>query len=110
MGLVGLVFVIGQFLEGNVLTPKMVGEKIGLHAVWVLFALMAGGSLLGFVGVMIAVPVAAVIGVMVRFTMEVYLKSGYFLGQEKDKKPVKSAKKKAPAKKKTTKTTKVKKA
>lgn len=110
MGLVGLVFVIGQFLEGNVLTPKMVGEKIGLHAVWVLFALMAGGSLLGFVGVMIAVPVAAVIGVMVRFTMEVYLKSGYFLGKEKDAKSAKAVKKKAPAKKKTAKTTKTKKA
>ncbi len=81
--IVGGIFVIGQFIEGNILTPRLVGEKIGLHAVWVMFALMAGGSLMGFVGIMIAVPVTAVIGVMVRFFLEQYLKSPYYKGGKK---------------------------
>lgn len=73
-----VVFGIGQFLEGNFLTPKLVGENIGLHPLWVIFALMAGGSLLGFTGLLIAVPVAAVIGVLVRFAISEYKKSGYY--------------------------------
>lgn len=85
LALVSGIFGLGQFIEGNFLTPKLVGEKIGLHAVWVLFALMAGGSLLGFVGVMIAVPVAAVIGVMVRFALQQYLNSPYYTGRPKGK-------------------------
>ncbi len=78
---VAVIFGIGQFFEGNVLTPRLVGEKVGLHAVWVIFALMAGGSLLGFTGVMIAVPVAAVIGVLVRFGLKEYLSSRYYTGK-----------------------------
>ena len=74
------VFVIGQAVEGNFLTPKLVGESVGLHPVWVLFALLAGGSLFGFTGLMLAVPVAAVIGVMVRFLIARYRDSHYFLG------------------------------
>jgi predicted PurR-regulated permease PerM len=62
-------------LEGYVLTPRMVGERVGLHPVWVLFALMAGGALLGFTGVLLAVPAAAVIGVLVRFAISRYLHS-----------------------------------
>jgi predicted PurR-regulated permease PerM len=73
-----VVFALGQFLEGNFLTPKLVGENIGLHPLWVIFALMAGGSLLGFTGLLIAVPVAAVIGVLVRFAISEYKKSGYY--------------------------------
>ncbi|MBU6234674.1 MAG: AI-2E family transporter [Alphaproteobacteria bacterium] len=73
-----LVFAIGQFIEGNFLTPKLVGENIGLHPLWVIFALMAGGSLLGFTGLLIAVPVAAVIGVLVRFAIAEYKKSHYY--------------------------------
>lgn len=72
------IFLAGQVLEGNVLTPKLVGEKIGLHPLWVIFALMAGGSLLGFVGMVIALPVAAVIGVLVRFTLTQYTTSAAY--------------------------------
>ncbi len=80
LGMVAAIFAVGQLLEGNVLTPRLVGERIGLHPLWILFALMAGGSLFGFVGVMVAVPVAAVIGVMVRFGMDQYLESSFFRG------------------------------
>ncbi|MCW9035756.1 MAG: AI-2E family transporter [Rhodospirillales bacterium] len=75
IALVAAVFGIGQVLEGNFLTPKLVGEKIGLHPVWVIFALLAGGTLIGFTGVVIAIPVAAVIGVLVRFAIGRYLES-----------------------------------
>lgn len=75
------IFVFGQAVEGNVLTPKLVGDKVGLHAVWVIFALLAGGSLFGFVGVLLAVPVAAVIGVLTRFALSHYLESPYYRGK-----------------------------
>lgn len=70
--LVAGVFALGQLLEGYVLTPKLVGERIGLHPVWVLFALMAGGMLFGFTGILLAVPAAAALGVVVRFVIERY--------------------------------------
>lgn len=73
------VFVCGQFLEGNFLTPKLVGESVGLHPVWVMFALLAGGVLLGFLGLMLAVPVAAIIGVLVRHGIQKYKKSSLYL-------------------------------
>ncbi len=73
------VFVIGQFVEGNFLTPKLVGDNIGLHPVWVMFALLAGGVLLGFLGLMIAVPVAAIIGVLSRYAINNYKKSNLYL-------------------------------
>lgn len=73
------VFVIGQFLEGNFLTPKLVGESVGLHPVWVMFALLAGGVLLGFLGLLIAVPVAAIVGVLVRHAIENYKQSSLYL-------------------------------
>lgn len=79
-GIVIAIFVIGQAVEGNILTPKLVGESVGLHPVWVMFALLAGGSLFGFTGVLLAVPVAAVIGVLVRFGLERYRASHYFHG------------------------------
>ena len=75
---VGLLFASGQFLEGNFVTPKLVGDRVGLHAVWIIFALMAGGALFGFLGILLAVPMAAVIGVLVRFTLDRYLQSGLF--------------------------------
>lgn len=81
VGLVAGVFMIGQAVEGNVLTPKLVGGKVGLHPVWVIFALMAGGSLAGFTGVMLAVPVAAVIGVLVRFALAQYMQSALYTGE-----------------------------
>ena len=70
--------VVGQFIEGNFLTPKLVGDSVGLHPVWVMFALLAGGVLLGFLGLMIAVPTAAVIGVLVRFAIGKYKKSSLY--------------------------------
>jgi len=74
------VFFIGQAVEGNYLTPKLVGERVGLHAVWVMFALLAGGSLFGFVGILLAVPVTAVIGVLARFALGRYLASPLYKG------------------------------
>lgn len=70
-----LVFGIGQALEGMVLQPLLVGDRIGLHPVAVIFAVMAGGQLFGFVGVLIALPVAAVITVLLRHVQELYLNS-----------------------------------
>lgn len=78
IALVALVFGIGQMIEGNLLTPKLVGEKVNLHAVWIIFALLAGGALFGFLGVLLAIPVAAVIGVLVRFSIARYLESPFF--------------------------------
>lgn len=69
------IFVFGQAVEGNYLSPKLVGDRVGLHAVWIMFALVAGGALFGFTGVLIAVPVAAIIGVLCRFFMKKYLAS-----------------------------------
>lgn len=78
--LVAGIFVAGQMLEGNVLTPKLVGDKVGLHPVWIMFALLAGGGLFGFVGLLLAVPVAAVIGVLSRSALRRYLRSSLYHG------------------------------
>ena len=83
VGVIAVVFVLGQMLEGYVLTPKLVGDRIGLNAVWVLFALLAGGSLFGFVGVLLAIPVAAVLGVLTRFLLSTYLASSLYSGSSK---------------------------
>lgn len=80
IGLIAAIFVAGQVIEGNVLTPLLVGDRVGLHPVWVMFALLAGASLFGFLGVLIAVPVAAVIGVLTRFALSQYLQSPYYRG------------------------------
>jgi predicted PurR-regulated permease PerM len=72
---IALVFAIGQMLEGMVLTPLLVGDKIGLHPVAVIFAIMAGGQLFGFTGVLIALPAAAVIMVMLRHMHDRYVSS-----------------------------------
>lgn len=75
VAIVAGVFLAGQLIEGNFLTPNLVGDAVGLHPVWVIFALLAGGALFGFLGVLLAVPVAAVIGVLTRFALEHYLAS-----------------------------------
>lgn len=72
------VFMVGQFIEGNFLTPNLVGESVGLHPVWIMFALLAGGVLLGFLGLMIAVPVAAIVGVLVRHAIDNYKESSLY--------------------------------
>ena len=75
---IGIVFGVGQILEGMVLTPWLVGDRIGLHPVAVIFAVLAGGQLFGFVGVLLALPVAAVIMVFVRHLHQSYLNSEYY--------------------------------
>jgi predicted PurR-regulated permease PerM len=72
------IFAVGQFLEGNILQPRLVGSSIGVHPVWLMFALFAFGSLFGFVGVLLAVPVTAAIGVLVRFAVQRYQESGLY--------------------------------
>ncbi len=76
------IFALGQFLEGNIITPKLVGGSVGLHPVWLLFALSAFGTLFGFVGMLVAVPVAAALGVLARFAVAQYLDSRLYRGDE----------------------------
>lgn len=78
--IVVLFFFSGQFIEGNILQPKLVGQSVGLHPVWLMFALFAFGALFGFVGVLVAVPAAAAIGVLVRFALRRYLDSDLYYG------------------------------
>ena len=78
IGLVLSVFAVGQFIESYFLTPKLVGDRVGLHPVWIMFALFAGGTLMGFVGILIAVPVAAALGVFVRHSVRKYRESALY--------------------------------
>ncbi len=73
------VFVVGQILEGYVIYPRFLGDRVELHAVWVIFALFAGGAAFGFLGVLLAVPVTAAIGVLLRFWLRRYLQSPLYL-------------------------------
>ncbi len=82
---IGIVFMVGQALEGVVLTPWLVGEKIGLHPVAVIFAVLAGGQLFGFFGVLLALPVAAVLVVVLRYLLERYLGSELYVEPKKKK-------------------------
>lgn len=75
-----LVFVVGQLIEGYVLQPNLIGKSVGLHPVWLMFALFAFGSLFGFVGLLIAVPAAASIGVLFRFGLKQYQASAFYRG------------------------------
>jgi predicted PurR-regulated permease PerM len=79
---VAAVFFSGQFFEGNILQPKLVGSSVGLHPVWLMFALFAFASLFGFLGMLIAVPAAAAIGVLVRYALQRYLESDLFAARE----------------------------
>jgi predicted PurR-regulated permease PerM len=74
------IFIFGQFVEGNILSPKLVGDSIGLHPVWLMFALLAFGALFGFVGLLLAVPLAAAMGVIARFALRQYLSSPLYRG------------------------------
>ena len=80
IGIVACIFVVGQLVEGNILTPKLVGGSVGLHPVWLLFALSAFGTLLGFAGLVLAVPMAAALGVLARYGLERYRESEYYSG------------------------------
>jgi predicted PurR-regulated permease PerM len=76
------IFLVGQFFEGNLLAPKLVGESVGLHPIWLIFALLAFGYLFGFVGLMVAVPLAATIGVLARFALQRYRASSFYTGEK----------------------------
>jgi predicted PurR-regulated permease PerM len=80
IGLIAGIFAVGQFVEGNILTPKLVGQSVGLHPVWLLFALSVFGALFGFAGLLVAVPVAAAIGVITRFGLAQYQASLLYQG------------------------------
>ena len=82
IGLVAGIFALGQVTEGNFLTPKLVGSSVGLHPVWLLLALSVFGALFGFVGMLVAVPVAAALGVLARFATSQYLSSRLYTGLE----------------------------
>jgi len=74
------IVIVGQFLEGNVLSPNLVGHSVGLHPVWLMFALFAFGYLFGFVGLLLAVPLAAASAVLIRFALQRYLDSPLYTG------------------------------
>jgi predicted PurR-regulated permease PerM len=80
IGIVAAIFGLGQFLEGNVLTPRLVGKSVGLHPVWLMLALTVFGSLFGFVGMLVAVPVSAALGVLIRFAISRYQASLLYIG------------------------------
>ena len=75
---VSIVFIVGQSIEGMVLTPLLVGDKVGLHPVAVMFAVLAGGQLFGFLGILLALPVASVIMVLLRHIHEIYRDSSFY--------------------------------
>lgn len=79
---VAIIFVIGQTVEGNILTPKLVGSSVGLHPVWLMFALSAFGTMFGFTGMLVAVPVAATMGVIFRFGVAQYLEGKLYKGKQ----------------------------
>jgi len=82
------IVMIGQFLEGNVLSPKLVGDKVGLHPVWLIFALLAFGSVFGFTGLILAVPISAAAGVLLRFAARRYIESPFYCGDSASAPPV----------------------
>ncbi|TPI12070.1 AI-2E family transporter [Mesorhizobium sp. B4-1-3] len=84
---VACVFFVGQFIEGNILQPRLVGKSVGLHPVWLMFALFAFGALFGFVGLLIAVPASAAIAVLVRFAIGRYLESPLYKGHATEPAP-----------------------
>ena len=81
---VAAIFFGGQFIEGNILQPNLVGKSVGLHPVWLMFSLFAFGALFGFVGLLVAVPAAAAVGVLVRFALSRYLASPLYRGHGPD--------------------------
>lgn len=80
--MIAAIVLVGQFLEGNVLSPKLVGHSVGLHPVWLMFALFAFGYLFGFVGLLLAVPLAAAAGVLIRSALRRYLASALYTGTD----------------------------
>lgn len=79
VGMVAAIFVMGQFVEGYIIYPRLLSDRVELHAVWVIFALFAGGVAFGFLGVLLAVPLAGAIGVVTRYWLRRYLESPLYL-------------------------------
>ncbi len=89
VAIIAAIFIVGQIVEGNILSPKLLGDSVGLHPLWILFALMAGGALFGILGMLLAVPVAAVVGVIGGFAIQQYKRTSlYQRNQISDKKVV----------------------
>jgi len=80
IGAVAGIFVVGQIIEGNILTPKLVGDSVGLHPVWLILSLTVFGAIFGFIGMLVAVPLAAALGVVVRFLVGRYEESRLYRG------------------------------
>ncbi len=80
VALIGGIFALGQFFEGNFISPKLIGDSVGLHPLWILFALMAGATLFGIVGMLLAVPVTAAVGVLMNAAINEYKASQYYEG------------------------------
>ncbi len=91
IGIVLAIFITGQTVEGYILSPKLVGDSIGVHPVWLMFALFAFGYLFGFVGLLLAVPLTAAAGVLVRFGFKRYFESPLYTGEEKGEEPERRA-------------------
>ncbi len=83
VGIIAAIFAVGQFVEGNFITPKIVGDSVGLHPLWIMFALIVGGGLFGITGMLIAIPVAAIVGVLGGFAIEQYKSSALYDGPKK---------------------------
>jgi predicted PurR-regulated permease PerM len=81
VGIVAGIFVLGQFLEGNFVSPILVGDRVGLHPVWVILAVLAGGALYGVTGVLLSIPVAAAMGVLLRLALDRYLAGPFYHGR-----------------------------
>jgi len=92
VAIIAAIFLGGQLIEGNILSPKIVGDSVGLHPLWVFFALLAGGALFGILGMLLAVPVAATAGVLLAFGIVQYKSSALYKGKSKAK-PKSKAKK-----------------
>ena len=73
-----MVFVIISLIEGHVLIPRFIGQKVGLHPVWIIFALLAAGTWFGFIGILLALPITATLGVIMRIIIEWYVKSSFY--------------------------------
>ena len=78
VGVVLIIFVFGQVLEGNLLTPRLVGKSVKLHPLWIIFSVTCFGSLMGWVGIILAVPSAACIAVLVRFSLKIYFETDFY--------------------------------
>lgn len=87
-GVIAAIFMGGQFIEGNFLAPKIVGDSVGLHPLWIMFALLAGGSLFGIVGMLLAVPMAAVVGVLGGFLIDQYKASPLYQRHPDEPSPI----------------------